>query len=434
MHGEHYTLECLGCGKRFADTGRGFLLGCNGSHPPALLRARYAERQLRVVERGRGIFRYAGWLPVRRSLRARARPAVYRSSALAERLGLQNLWLAFSGFWPERGAFFETCSFKELEACCVLARLPEGEERTLVVSSAGNTGRAFLQLASELGLPLLVVVPEEVLPQMWLTVEKHPKVRLAALQGAGDYLDAIELGNRIAAQEGYHPEGGAKNVARRDGMGTVMLAAAEAIGRIPEHYVQAVGSGTGGIAAWEMSMRLAEDGRFGRAVTRLHFVQNEPFAIMTDSWWRGSRELLPLGEAEAKRRIASLHATVLSNRRPPYGVIGGVYDALRATDGQMYAVSGEEARSAGALFEELEGCDLDPAAEVAVAGLASAVRMGTIGREELVLLHLTGGGVKRLQRERRCRQVAPDLVFTSREASPAAAGSRVSESAERVIA
>jgi len=52
------------------------------------------------------------------------------------------------------------------------------------------------------------------------------------------------------------------NVARRDGMGTVMLEAAVTIGRAPDHYFQAVGSGTGGIAAWEASLRLKQDGRF----------------------------------------------------------------------------------------------------------------------------------------------------------------------------
>ena len=125
-----------------------------------------------------------------------------------------------------------------------------------MVSSAGNTGRAFLQTFSRYGLPALVVVPENALPHMWITGEKHPAVRLAVVRGGGDYSDAIEVGNRIAAQPGFYAEGGARNVARRDGMGTVVLAAAEALGESPRHYFQAVGSGTGAIAAWEMSLRL----------------------------------------------------------------------------------------------------------------------------------------------------------------------------------
>ena len=43
----------------------------------------------------------------------------------------------------------------------------------------------------------------------------------------------------------------------------IILSAVTTIGRIPDYYFQAVGSGTGAIAAWEANMRLIEDGRFG---------------------------------------------------------------------------------------------------------------------------------------------------------------------------
>ena len=48
-------------------------------------------------------------------------------------------------------------------------------------------------------------------------------------------------------------------MARRDGMATTVLAVTH-IGRIPDYYFQAVGSGTGAIAAWEANLRLIEDG------------------------------------------------------------------------------------------------------------------------------------------------------------------------------
>jgi cysteate synthase len=59
-----------------------------------------------------------------------------------------------------------------------------------------------------------------------------------------DYTDAINLAGRIVKLPGMVPEGGARNVARRDGMGTMMLDAAVTIGKMPDHYFQAVGSGT----------------------------------------------------------------------------------------------------------------------------------------------------------------------------------------------
>ena len=79
----------------------------------------------------------------------------------------------------------------------------------------------------------------------------------------GDYFDAINLSNMVLASDKFLAEGGAKNIARRDGMGTTVLSATTHIGRIPDFYFQAVGSGTGAIAAWEANLRLIEDGRFG---------------------------------------------------------------------------------------------------------------------------------------------------------------------------
>jgi len=410
--GSHYLLSCLHCGKLFDDPPDPFLLACGEAHGPALLRAVYEDRRLSVAAGEQGLFRYRRWLPIRRTWPDAGGPVVFQSSGLAAHLKMDALFLAFSGFWPERGAALDSCSFKELEALSVGARLPEGEERTLVVSSAGNTGRAFLQTFSRYGLPALVVVPENALGQMWITGDRHSAVRLAVLRGGGDYLDAIELGNRIAALPGFYPEGGARNVARRDGMGTVVLAAAEALGESPRHYFQAVGSGTGAIAAWEMSLRLREDGRFGGWLPRLHLVQSEPFAILKDAWETGRRELPAVAEREAKQRIARLHSPVLSNRNPPYAVVGGVYDALRDSEGQTYAVSCEEAGAAGRLFESLEGCDLDAAAEVAVAGLIRAVARGLVRRREIVLLNLTGGGARKLVRVSQRTRVHPDVEIS----------------------
>ena len=374
-----------------------------------------------------GIFRYADWLPVRKVPLAAGMPAVFRSQTLADRLGLEHLVIAFSGYWPEKGATFETCSFKELEALTVTARVPEAEGRTMVVSSAGNTGMAFLQVCSELGVPVVVVVPQTALPGMWITNQKHPAVTLAVLSGQADYLDAIQLANLIAQQDGYFAEGGAKNVARRDGMGTVLLSAVEVMGVLPHHYVQAIGSGTGGIAAWEMSQRLIADGRYGDQRMRLHLVQNAPFAIMADAWQDGAAELPPLDEADARNRISRVYAGVLSNRQPPYAITGGVYDALKDSGGFTYQVTNEDAIRAAELFETLEGCDLHPAAAVALAGLQQAVASGRIKSRDSVLFNATGGGIKKIEAAGCRLRLEPDIVFSKGDATLAGVAAKMAE-------
>jgi cysteate synthase len=408
----HYTLQCTYCGKTYQDSPRGFLLTCPEPHPPALLRAQYQQTAFTIHPEFAGIFRFSDWLPIRRVLPSAPGPAVFQSAQLGPRLGLENLIIAFNGYWPEKGAEMTTGSFKELEAPPVCARIADQEAGRLVVSSAGNTGRAFLQVCSTFAIPLTVVVPEVGLPSLWLTQPPNACVKIIALTGAVDYSDAIQLGNWLAEQPDYFPEGGAKNVSRRDGLGTVVLAAVEKLGRLPDHYFQAVGSGTGGIAAWEMSRRLLTDGRFGAKPMQLHLAQNAPFTPMVDAWQQGSRALLPATEDEQRARIRQTHAQVLSNRQPPYSIIGGLYDALCDAGGAMYAVTNQEAEQAGVLFQQTEGCDLDPAAEVAIAALIQAVAQGKVGCKDVIVLNLTGGGYARLRQEKKLRQLQPARVIT----------------------
>jgi cysteate synthase len=78
--------------------------------------------------------------------------------------------------------------------------------------------------------------------------------------GDGDYSDSIDVAKRISSVYGFPFEGGVKNIAKRDGLGAVLLKAVSEMGRLPDHYFQAVGSGTGAIGVWEMSERFIRDG------------------------------------------------------------------------------------------------------------------------------------------------------------------------------
>jgi cysteate synthase len=57
-----------------------------------------------------------------------------------------------------------------------------------------------------------------------------------------------------------------------------------------------------------------------------------------------------------------------------------------------------------------EGIDLEPAAAVAAASPTPAVAGGRLGRRDLVLLNVTGGGHERLRRDLPVRLPAPDAV------------------------
>lgn len=399
-----YVVRCVGCGAVQPD----YALTCNCPNGSSLLRAYYASKRL-ILQDLPGIWKFYEWLPVRGISKAGEGSVTYKSDGLAKELGLKNLYISFSGYWPERNAFMKTCSFKDLEAPPTMQRIAElGDSATLVVASAGNTARAFANVSSITGQPLMLFVPENALHRMWLTTEKGP-ITLIAVKG--DYYDAILAAEKVQSQKGFMPEGGARNIARRDGMGTVMLEAALKIGEIPQHYFQAVGSGTGGISAWEASLRLIDDGRFGQRLPKLHLAQNVPNAPIYYAWTgKGAglnQQVCP----------ADMYDDVLFNRRPPYSVRGGVKDALDATFGQVYGVTNKNADDAKRLFEESEGIDILNASAVAVAALIHAVKSEsvTVGTNDIILLNITGGGVSRLKEDFAINLLEPDATISGPE-------------------
>ena len=209
----------------------------------------------------------------------------------------------------------------------------------------------------------------------------------------------------------FFAEGGAKNIARRDGMATTVLSAVTHIGRIPDYYFQAVGSGTGAIAAWEANLRLIEDGRFGNHKMKLMVSQNLPFVPMYHAWKARSREMLPYDDDKARIDAESIDAKVLSNRKPPYGIKGGLFDALTDTGGDILVATNEEARAAKKLFAETEGVDIYSAPAVALATLIQCVHSGTIDPEKIIMLNVTGGGEKRFMAGKKLYYLKPSLVF-----------------------
>lgn len=404
-----YKLMNCATGRIFDDAG--WTLADPECDTPAMVRAVYEDKKFEISDDLDGFYRFSKWLPVKRTLKHSHAPVTYRSEALASCLGLENLYITFSGYFPKIGACMETCSFKETEAYSVCARLPEDNKRVLVVASAGNTARAFAKVCSDNNIPLLLSVPQDNISALWFHRPLNDCVKIIAAPAGCDYFDAIVLADKVCKSPKFLAEGGAKNIARRDGMGTTLLSAVEKIGRIPDAYFQAIGSGTGTIAVWENNLRLIEDGRFGSHKMRLYPSQNDPFTIMYDSWKAASRALVPLSAEEARHQAAEIKAKVLSNRKPPYSLAGGLFDAISDAGGDIYKVTNDELGFWKEKFRELEGIDIYSAASVAVASLEKAVADGTVRKDEVIMLNITGGGESLTKEHHDVIYAKPDMVI-----------------------
>ena len=412
VDGDKLTLVCMGCGREYAPP-RFHCDACDG-----LLRARYAVTAFTPDEQP-GLFAFRDWLPPRTTHALPLGTVIRPSEGLGASMGLTRLAIAFSGYAPEIAAMNPTGSFKDFEATPTLLYSREQGIESLVLASAGNTARAFAYAAIQLDYHVILVIPEIALDRLWIPCPPTDAVRLVVLEGCDDYAEAIALAARITQLLGVANEGGARNVARRDGMSTAVLEYARFMDAIPEHYVQAIGSGTVGIAAWEAALRLVGAG-VGDAPPMLHLAQNAPFTPIHHAWTTG-KPIEPDRNVELQQQqIGQIDAPVLANRRPPYAVPGGVRDALTGTAGHTYAVTNEAARAAGAEFEALEGFAIGPASAVAVGALQQAVATGTIRPADCVLLHITGNNELRLQQEvtlhsiPACWRVRPEALTDER--------------------
>ena len=404
----NYILESVKTGNQFND--EGWTLDAPNELEPSLIRAIYKNKQLILKEEKYGLYKFADWLPVVKPLEGSSAPITYKSEKLAQVLGLENLFITFSGYWPEKGVSMKTCSFKETEAYSVCARL-NSSDKILVVASAGNTARAFAKVCSDNKIPLLLCVPEDNLGALWFDSAIDDCVKLIVSEKGSDYFDAIHLSNIVSKSPKFIAEGGAKNVARRDGMATTMLSASTFIGKIPDYYFQAVGSGTGAIAAWEANLRLIEDGRFGTTKMKLMVSQNKPFTPIYDAWKANSRAMLPLNDQLAREQVEEITAKVLSNRKPPYSIYGGLYDALKDSEGDVLLADNEDLENAANLFKQTEGIDIHPAAAIATATLIHAVEENKIDKKSIVMLNITGGGEEKFQNENHVVYLEPTVKF-----------------------
>ena len=386
-----YKLRCLSCNRYIEDNYTNKCNDCN-----SFLRTEYGESQLNLRNQFPGIWKYIDWLPVNNYFETNTSIKTYKSEGLAKELGLNNLYISCAGYFPEIGVQNKSCTFKELEAVPTFQRMKEKKKKGIILASAGNTAISFAYISQITKIPAIIVTPEPA--KILVPYPEIETVRLIAVQG-NDYYSAIHLASRIK-KEGFVPEGGARNIARRDGMALVMVDAAFTLKTLPNHYFQAIGSGTGAISVWEASLRLLNDGRFGKIKPKLHLSQNHPFNPVHNAWSRQSKEIdIEKDMSDASNNINKIKATMLTNRKPPYSIVGGVYDALTDANGETYAITNKELDSAAKLFYELEGIDISPEPAVAVGSLIKAIEQKKVNIKDKILLNLTGAGFERIKKD-----------------------------------
>ena len=114
---------------------------------------------------------------------------------------------------------------------------------------------------------------------------------------------------------------------------------------------------------------------------------------------------------EGRSKSEMIMATVLSNRKPPYSIAGGLYDVLKESNGDFFLATNNDIFYWLLQFRNKEGYDLLPAACVAVSALAQAVKEGVVKKDDYIMLNCTGGGTLGAMSKGFVHKV-PDLILS----------------------
>ena len=370
----------------------------------ALLVTEYSE-QLSIDNSKDGMLKYQDWFPNIGLSQRNAGTTTYKANELGTQIGMNDLWVTFHGYWPEKGGMCPTGSFKDMEAVPTIMRLKEKGCKGMICASAGNTARAFSYFCGLENFPLIVIVGKDRAERLYLPAN-HPNksVKLIVIED-GDYYDAKVFSKKISQHlDSWQMEGGIHNVARRDGIGSLIIDAAFTIGELPAHYFQGIGGGPGPVGVHEMANRLIEAELFEGPVPRQHVSQNEEHCPIHNAWQAKRPHLTDSDFPEDEVEVFS---DLLLNKAPAYQIKGGVYDTLVESDGQTYIVSKEDAKKAKTMFESIEGIDIMSPAAVALASLIQSLDSGDIGADDCTVLNISGGGVERMKSDMKIVQITP---------------------------
>lgn len=318
--------------------------------------------------------RAAGWTPV------------FTLKRLAEKLGLERVWLKDESRNP-------TASFKDRASAVVVARAREIGAEVIVTASTGNAGAALAGMCAAVGQKAVIFAPKSAPPA---------KVAQLLVFGAkvilvdGTYDEAFDLTIQAAQEFGWYCRNTGYNPFTAEGKKTGALEIWEWYHQIKDGMVKNgeapseapltvfVSVGDGNIIAgihkgFKDLMALG----WMEKMPRIIGIQAEGSAAIANAFEAGTEKIIPIS--------AQTIADSISVDLPRDGV--RAVRAARETGGTYIKVSDDEILQAIAALGPL-GIFAEPAGATAYAGLVKAAKQGVVKAGDPILVLNTGSGLK----------------------------------------
>jgi threonine synthase len=385
-------LKCRECGTSYALEARYVCDKCFGplevAYRPEPVDDVAAARR-RIQAGPQNIWRYASFLPLEAppgpSVRSSSRlglPAgctpLVRADRLAERLGLREVWVKNDAHNP-------THSFKDRVVSVAVQRARELGFEVLACASTGNLANSVAAHAAALGMDSYVFIPADL---------EEQKVLATGVYGGhvvkvnGNYDDV----NRLCMELSFEHESWAfVNVNLRpyyaEGSKTLAYEIAEQLGwETPDRMVVPIASGSLFTKIAKGFDEFRELGLIDGDAPAMNGAQAEGCSPVATAYAGGHDVCRPVKPDTIAKSLA-----IGNPADGPYAL-----DVARGSGGGIDAVTDEEIRAGIRLLAETTGIFTETAGGVTTATLAKLAERGDIGRDERVVLVITGEGLKTL--------------------------------------
>lgn len=336
-------------------------------------REKFALRPFRM-------WRYQEFMPLEEGptvgLQVGGTPLV-RADRLAAALGVKHLWI------KNDAVNFPTLSFKDRVVAVALSKAKEFGLNTVGCASTGNLANSVAANASYSGLSAFIFVPYDLERAKILGTSIYG-ARLIGVRGTYDQV------NRLCTQVAFKYGWGFVNINLRpfyaEGSKTFGFEIADQLGwRTPRHVVCPMAGGALICKIHKAFQELHRVGLIDQPECKFHGAQPAGCNPITSAVKNGSETHRPV-------RQPSTIAKSLAIGDPADGYFA--IKLIRESGGWGEDVQDEEIAEGMALLGRTEGIFAETAGGVTVAVARKLIEQGRIGRDEEIVLCITGNGMK----------------------------------------
>jgi threonine synthase len=347
---------------------------------PSALRWLWRERRMSMETADRsGVWRFRELLPILEAEKSivsilEGNTPLYDMPRSARRLGLSRLWAKHQGMNP-------TGSFKDTGMTTAISVARERGAEWVACASTGNTSAAMAAYAARAGVRSLVLLPEGEIA--WGKLSQAMDYGALTLQLRTDFDGCVRVLAEVVGRAPVYLLNSV-NPYRLEGQKTAAFEIAEQMEwQVPDHLIVPGGNLANSSALGKGFLEMKHLGLTAKT-QRISVIQAEGANPLVRAFREFGAEKLEAVRAET--RASAIRIGDPASWRKAVRVI-------QETGGWVEEVSEAEIALAKAEIGA-EGIGCEPASAVTLAGLKKLVSQGKVGREESVVLVLTGHVLK----------------------------------------